>query len=113
MQIMPMQGEIRKAVERHRNGAGVEGLPGLAGVPEADDFLGRDHGDLHDLALQAEVEEHAGPVRAELQARAHLVQVGRLLVDGDLVAAADQRQGGGQPAQARADDGDAAEAHAP
>ncbi len=112
VQVMPVQGQIGKAIERHRRRSRVEGLPRLARVPQADDLLGGNHRHPHHLALQTEVEEHRGPVGAELQAGSDLAQFRRLLVDGDVTPPADQRQSGGQAAQPGPDDGDAAKAHA-
>ncbi len=111
VQVMPVQGEVGEAVHPDRYGAGVEGLPGLAGVPQADDLLGGDDGGLHHRRFEAEIEQHAGPIGAELHARTDFGELLRLLVDGDLEAAADQREGASQAAEAGAHDGDASEHH--
>ena len=107
MQVGAMDHEIGRAVARDRLGAEIEQLPGLAGVPEPDFLAGRLAPDLAQRALQPEREQHARAVRRNLHARAELGELRRLLVDLDVMAVAQQRERGRQPADARADDQDA------
>ena len=78
----------------------------LAGV-EAAEFEGLGpHGCRLEARAHADVIEHLDRVGAHLDARAHLAELGRLFEDAHLVAALQKGCGGGQPAQARADDDD-------
>ena len=106
VQVAAVEHHVGKAVAFHRDGAEVEQLPGLAGAPEPDLLAGDD--DAEPLRLRAETErmEHAGAVGADLDAGAELFQLGRLLIDIDADALADQRQRRGQATDARSDDGD-------
>jgi hypothetical protein len=55
--------------------------------------------------FEAQGVEHAGAVRADLDASADLLELGRLLIDLDVEAALEQGQRGGQSANAGADHG--------
>ena len=105
VQIAAVEHHVGKAVALDRDRAEIEQLPGLAGAPEPDLLAGDD--DAEPLGRRAEPQriEHAGAVRADLDAGAELLQLGRLLIDIDADALPDQRQRRGQSADAGADDG--------
>ena len=65
------------------------------------------HQTLAQRIFEPEREQHARAVRRNLHARAKLGELRRLLIDLDLVAVAQQRERGCQPADPRADDQDA------
>ena len=84
--------------------AEIEELPGVARIPEPD-LLGRSlrHHAAHGRA-EAERDQEARAVGAELNARAELAQLVGLLEDVDVEAALQQRQRRGQAADAGAGD---------
>ena len=106
VQVAPVQHHMRRAVALARRGAEIEPVPGLAGRPMPDHPPRRQHLDALQRLLQAERKQHAGAVRADLDAGADLLQLRRLLVDLDVAAALEQRQRRGQSADAAADDDD-------
>ncbi len=108
VQVVAMQGQIGRAIERHRHRADVEALPALAGVPQPDPLGFGGEGAGHHRRLQAQVEQHPRSIGAELNPGADLAQRRRLFVDLHVEAAPEQGQGAGQAADAGADDGDAA-----
>src|SRR3954466_12796090 len=75
----------------------------LPGVPERDISRFGDDTSALDAILQAEREQHARAVRADMQARSHLGELGGPLEDLDLEAPAEKRKCGGQAADARTD----------
>src|SRR2546426_2851047 len=77
-------------------------LPSLAAAPEPDFLAGRLAGKRLELPADAQLMEHARAVRSELQPGAHFLQLRRLLVDVDVAAAPEQRERGGEPADAAA-----------
>ena len=106
VQIAPVQHDVRRAVALARGRAEIEPVPGLAGAPVPDHAAGRQHLDALERVFEAERVQHAGAVGADLDAGADLLELGRLLVDLDVEPALEQRQRGGQPADAAADDDD-------
>ncbi len=98
--------DIGKAVALDRLGAEVEQLPGLAGVPQPDFLARRVAGEALHRFEHAERMKGAIAVGADLDAGADLLEVGRLLVDVDVMAALEQRQCRGEPADAATGDQD-------
>src|SRR5262249_33658513 len=105
----PVHQHVRKAVEFQGNRAEIEQLPGLPRVPQPNLLGGRYRADALDCVLQTERVEDTGAVRADLDPGPHFPQLGSLFVDVDIDPLAQQRQGGGQSADAATHDGDLAQ----
>ena len=104
MQIAAVKHHVGKSVALDRDRAEIEQLPGLAGAPEPDFLAGDDDAEPLRRLAEAQRIEHARAVGADLHAGAELLELRRLLVDVDADALPDQRQRGGQAADAGADD---------
>src|SRR4051794_13723480 len=107
MQVRAVDHEIGRTVARDRFRAEVEQLPGFARVPEPDLLAGGLAPDVAQRIFETQRTQYARAVRRDLHARAELGELRRLLVDLDIVAVAQQRERGRQPANARANDQDA------
>src|SRR5262245_47617576 len=103
-QVGAVQQEVREAVPRHRYCAEIEELPGLARVPQAHFLPGRLARETPQPVGEPERVQHAVAVRAQLQSRADLPELARLLVHVDADAALQQRERRRQPADTGAGD---------
>jgi hypothetical protein len=103
-QIRTVHGEVRIAVALQRGLAQIERLPGLARVPEADFLRGGFARKRLQRLADAKLVEDSRAVRAELQPGADFPERRRLLVDLDVAAALERRQGRGESAYPRAGD---------
>src|SRR5438128_7878412 len=103
-QIGPVDGEIGKAVALDRCRAEIEELPGLAGIPQPDFLALRFARERFQLLAHTERVKNARPIRGELHARADFLELLRLLVDLDIEARAEQRERGGEAADAATGD---------
>src|SRR5687768_279828 len=106
MQVIAVDRDVGEAVLRHRQRAKIEKLPRLAGVPQADLFAAGLAGDVHDLLLEAEREQDARSVGADLDAGADLAKLGRLLEDLHVEPLPQEPQRRCQPADATPNDRD-------
>ena len=96
-----MQHEVWRAVAVGGGGAELEPAPGLARAPMADLPPGGQNLDTTQVFFEPERVENAGAVRADLDSGAHLLELGRLLVNFDVEAAPQQRQRRREPADRR------------
>src|ERR1700730_15914877 len=105
-QVAAMKHDVRRAVALGRRRTELDPVPGLAGAPMA--YLPRARDDLNagQRIAQAQRIEDARAVRTELNARPYFFEHGRLLVHIDVDATPQQRQRGGEPANAAADAND-------
>src|SRR5207244_1217784 len=103
VQVATVEHHVREAVALDRDRAEVEQLPSLPGAPQPNFFAGNDHAGPLNRVAQAQRIKHARAVRADLYAGAELLQFGRLLVDRDRNAVADERERRGEPTDAAAD----------
>src|SRR5215470_5674988 len=87
-------------------GAERRALQGAAVVPAALVHGERPHTHFVHCRLESEANEQARGIGADLDAGADLADPRRLLVDLDVEAGLQEVQGGGEPAEAAADDGD-------
>ena len=99
-QVRTIDGEVGKTVALDGDRAEIEELPGLAGIPQPDFLALRLAGKRLQLLADAERIEHPRAVRGELHARADFLELRGLLVDLDINARAEQRERGGEPADA-------------
>jgi hypothetical protein len=106
VQIGAMQHEMRRAKALDVLVAEIEPVPGLARAPVPQ--LATLGPDLHpaERRFQAEREQDARAVGADLDAGADLPELARLLVDLDVDAAREQGERRGQATDARADHDD-------
>jgi hypothetical protein len=102
-----MEHPVGRAIALDRRRAEIEELPALPGAPEADLLALRLDRDAAERILEPERDQNAGPVGADLDAGADLAQRRRLLEDGDVEAATQQRERGGETADPGTDDEDA------
>ena len=102
MEIGAVQHQIRGSVALDRDGAEIEQLPGFARVPEAHFLAFRNPGRGPERVAEAEREQHAVAVGADLHAGAHFAEFRRLLEHVDREATLDERKGRRQPAYAAA-----------
>src|SRR6185437_1865379 len=103
LQIGAMHRVMRRAVAR-AGGAEILHAPALVAVPDAQIDLAGDDTDAIELFAEAELAQHARAVGGDLDAGAELAERRRLIEDRNRIAAAQQSERGGEPANARAND---------
>src|SRR5262249_57669522 len=106
MQVGAVEHEVGRAVAFRRGRAELEPIPGLARAPVTNLPPRGPHRDCVERLRQTERIENAAAVRADLNARAHLPQLRRLLVDVDIEPAPQERERSGKPAHLPTDDSD-------
>ena len=86
LQVATMHEDVRRAVALMRDRTEVEGVPGLAGVPQPRLLAGGQELGAFERSLQAQRVQHAHAIGADLDAGADLLQLGGLLADDDVDA---------------------------
>ena len=91
MQVAAMEHHEGRAVTLDALRAEIEKIPYLPRAPEPDFLAGDDDANILNLGTEPQRIENFRPVRRDLHTRPKFLQLGRLLIDGNVDAMPQQR----------------------